>query len=305
VTATRSRTLGLLAVLGSVFCFAISFGLIKWPGTPGSVIAWWRLVGSSVLWWGVLALQRFRVGRPFPSRHTWVSVLPAALLFGLYISVLFTAVTKTSIAHTEFINSMAPLLTVPIGFYIFRERPNWPALRWGLLSIAGLVIVLFFGPEQGVATVEGDLLMILVLAIAVTWMSTAKWARGRGVDTVDYMAIMMPVALLSATPVALSVAGDEMWPLSGKAWITVVLLSILTGGAAHGLLFFAHRSVPIGTISVVQVSQPALSVFWAWVIVGEAITTVQVPGMALVMVGLALVIWSSQRATPRRAGAPA
>jgi drug/metabolite transporter (DMT)-like permease len=112
------------------------------------------------------------------------------------------------------------------------------------------------------------------------------------------MAIMMPVALISATPVALGVAGDELWPLSGKAWITVALLSVLTGGLAHGLLFFAHRSVPIGTISVVQVSQPAMSVFWAWVIVGESITAIQVPGMALVMVGLALVVWFSQTGRP-------
>lgn len=292
------RSLGLLAVVGSVFCFAISFGLIKWPGVPGSVIAWWRLVGSAVLWWSLLAGLRSRAGRPFPSLAVWRLVLPAALCFGVYISVLFTAVTKTSVAHTEFINSLSPLLTVPLGFLVFRERPNWAALRWGALSLVGIVIVLFFGPANGAATVGGDLLMIIVLCASVAFLSLAKWARGCGVDTVDFMAILMPIALVTATPVVLTVAGDRLWPLSGKAWITVGLLSVLTGGVAHGLLFFAHRSVPIATISVLQVGQPALSVFWAWVIVGERITAVQVPGMALVIVGLALVVWFTQRTAP-------
>jgi drug/metabolite transporter (DMT)-like permease len=296
--SASGRTLGLLAVIGSVLCFGISFGIIKWPGIPGSVIAWWRLVGSAVLWWSLLTIERVRTGRPYPSLATWKRTLPASLLFGVYISVFFTAVTRTSVAHAEFINSLAPLLVVPVGYLVFRERPNWTALRFGLLSLVGLVIVLFTGPTSGAATVEGDLLMIVVVAATVSYLSASKWARRQGVDTIDFMAIVMPVALVSATPVALLVAGDELWPLSAEAWIAVGILSVLTGGVAHGLLFFAHRSVPIATISVVQVSQPAMSVFWAWVIVGEAITATQVPGMVLVIVGMALVVWFSQRTAP-------
>ena len=43
-------------------------------------------------------------------------------------------------------------------------------------------------------------------------------------------------------------------------------------------------------------SQPALSAMWAWVLLGEEIAAAQVPGMALVIIGLALVSWFSQRA---------
>jgi drug/metabolite transporter (DMT)-like permease len=292
----HQRTVGLLAVVASILCFAVSFGIIKWPGIPGAVIAWWRLVGSAVLWWTLLVSLRLSRGRPLPSRTTWKTTLPAALLFGIYISVFFTAVTKTSVAHAEFINSLAPLLVIPAGFMLFRERPNWPALRFGVLSLIGLVIVLFTGPEQGAATVEGDLLMIIVLAASVSYLMASKYARGRGVETVDFMAIVMTVALVTATPVAVMIAGDEMWPLPWEAWVAVAILSFLTGGAAHGLLFFAHRSVPIATISVMQVSQPALSAFWAWVIVDEAITATQIPGMLLVILGMALVVWFSQQA---------
>jgi drug/metabolite transporter (DMT)-like permease len=50
---------------------------------------------------------------------------------------------------------------------------------------------------------------------------------------------------------------------------------------------------------VIQVSQPAQSTFWAWVFLGESIAFAQVPGMVLVIVGLALVVVTGQRVEAR------
>jgi drug/metabolite transporter (DMT)-like permease len=93
-------------------------------------------------------------------------------------------------------------------------------------------------------------------------------------------------------------AGDEMWPLSAKAWAAVAMLSVLTGMAGHGMLYYAQHSVPISTISIIQSGQPSLSALWAWLLLGEAIAFAQVPGMILVTLGLVLVFWFSLRSTP-------
>lgn len=302
----RARALGLLAVFTAVMCFAISFSVIKWPGVPGSVIAWWRLIGSSILWWTVLVVRKRRTGTPLPSRRTWRIVTVPAIFFGLQISVLFTAVTRTSVAHSEFIMALGPLLLIPLGYVVFHERPYWPALRWGLLSLAGIAIVLFVGSGAGVATWQGDLLTVVALVFFVSYLLASKWARQRGADVWETMAIVMPLALIPATPIAVTLAGDEMWPLPWQAWVSVGILSVLTGMVGHGLLFYAQKSVPIATISTIQVSQPALSVFWAWLLLGEQISALQVPGMIMVMTGLVLVVWSTQRAPDRAvAAAPA
>jgi drug/metabolite transporter (DMT)-like permease len=47
---------------------------------------------------------------------------------------------------------------------------------------------------------------------------------------------------------------------------------------------------------VMQSAQPALAVFWGIIILGETVSGAQVVGMALVVVGLGLFTWSSQRA---------
>ncbi len=293
-----SRTVGLLAVFGAVVCFALSYSVLKWPKVPGAVVAWWRLVGSSIMWWIVLLVRRARTGRPLPTRATWKRTVAPGLLFGINISVLFTAITRTSIAHAEFIAAMLPFVMIPAGFTLFGERPKWRALMWGTLSLVGIAIVLFLGPKKGVATLNGDLLAVLGLASLSSYLLASKHARGahggEGVDTWEFMAIVMPVALITATPVAFSIAGDEMWPLSGKTWAAAAIMSVLTGMVAHGMLAFAHRIVPIATMSTIQVSQPAFSVFFAWLFLEESIRAVQIPGMALVMIGMALVMWFSQ-----------
>jgi drug/metabolite transporter (DMT)-like permease len=296
----RTLLIGMLAVVASVMCFAISFSIIKWPDVSGSVIAWWRLVGSTALWWILLVGRRFRSGVALPVGRAWMLAVPAALCFGLNISLLFLGVTKTSVAHSEFIAAMVPLLLIPGGIVFFGERPNWKALRWGIISLIGLAIVLTNSPTGGVATVQGDLIIVAGTIAFAGYQLCSKRARAHGVQPWDFMAIVMPVALVTATPVAVFTGGDEMWPLSAEAWIAVILLSLLTGMVGHGLLYYAQRHVPISTVGIIQAGQPSQSALWAWLLLGEAIALAQVPGMILVTLGLVLVVWSSQRtAGPR------
>ena len=297
----------MLAVVASVMCFAISFSIIKWPRIPGSVIAWWRLVASSVLWWILLVGRRVRTGIALPSKPTWALSVPPALCFGVNVALLFLGITKTSVAHGEFINAMAPLVLIPAGMVMFGEHPNWKALRWGIVSLVGLVIVLTNGPARGVATLEGDVLVAGSVLAFCAYQLLARRARARGVSPWDFMTVVMTVAVVTATPVALITARDEMWPLSAKAWAAVAMLSVLTGMAGHGMLYYAQRSVPISTISIIQSGQPSLSALWAWLLLGEALVAAQVPGMILVTLGLVLVFWFSLRPAPlpRAASHPA
>ena len=72
----------------------------------------------------------------------------------------------------------------------------------------------------------------------------------------------------------------------------------------HGLIAFAQSEVDVGTIGVIQVAQPALAVCWSFLILGESIRVLQVPGMILVIVGLAMFTISqpAPRSAPSRYG---
>ena len=298
-TRTRDRTLvGIACVLGAVLAFSSSSSIVKWADAPGSVVAFWRMIGAVALWWLVIAGRRVMTGRPMPSATTWRRVLPAGLFFGLNITIFFTAINHTSIAHAEFIAALTPLLLVPAGAFFFGEQPNLRALAWGSLSIVGLAIVIAFGGDQGGATLGGDLLILVVVCTWVGYLLTSRRARAT-VDVVDFMSTVMPIGLITAAPLALILDGDELWPVGAKAWVAIVLLSVLTGMLAHGLIVAAQRDVDVGTIGMLQVSQPALAVAWSYVLLGEEIRLGQVPGMILVLIGLAAFTLVSQRRPAR------
>lgn len=239
-------------------------------------------------------MRRARTGTGIPAAATWKLMLPVAVFFGLNLTLFFTAIPHTSIAHAEFITALSPLVLVPAGALLFGERPDTRALLWGLVTIGGLAIVLFAGGRQAGSSLGGDLLIIGVVALWAGYLLSARRARAT-VGLVDFMATLMNLAFLVAVPVTAVLAGSDLWRMTAKGWFVAVLLSVMTGMLAHGLIAAAQRDVDVGTISILQVSQPAIAVGWGYVILGEAIKPIQAPGMLLVIVGLVAVTVVSQR----------
>jgi drug/metabolite transporter (DMT)-like permease len=146
-----------------------------------------------------------------------------------------------------------------------------------------------------VSSLSGDLLMIGVISLWTIYLLTSKRARAAGVNTLDFMACMMPIGVLTAGPIAAVIAGSDMFGLSAKGWLVVAILTLLTGMLSHGCIVFAQQHIPVATIGIMQTAQPALAVFFAFLILGEEVRLPQVLGMALVMTGLALFTLTSSR----------
>jgi drug/metabolite transporter (DMT)-like permease len=290
------RTLALVAMLIAVVSFSTSSSLIKWSESTGSVIAFWRMIGAVIGWWTVIFVLKATKDRPLPTAAAWRTAAVPGLFFGANIALFFTAITKTSIAHAEFIGSMTPLVLLPLGALMFQEQPNWRALRWGAVSIVGVVLVLFFGSGGGASSVGGDLLMIGVLALWAGYLLSSKRARVAGVGTLDFMSCMMPIGVLVAGPIAAIIAGADVFGLSARGWLVVAILTLLTGMLSHGCIVFAQQHIPVATIGIMQTAQPALAVLFGFLILGESVRPPQMVGMALVICGLALFTLSSQRA---------
>jgi drug/metabolite transporter (DMT)-like permease len=228
------------------------------------VIAFWRMIGAVIGWWTVLLVLKAHRGRPLPTATAWRSAALPGLFFGANIALFFTAITKTSIAHAEFIAALNPLVLLPLGALFFSESPNWRALRWGALSIVGVALVLFFGPESGASSVGGDLLMIGVIALWSGYLLSSKRARASGVGTLDFMSCMMPIGVLMAAPIAAVIAGADVFALSGRGWTVVVILTFLTGMLSHGCIVFAQQHIPVATIGIMQTAQPAIAVLFGY-----------------------------------------
>jgi drug/metabolite transporter (DMT)-like permease len=250
------------------------------------------MLGSSIVWLAILRLRE----RRFLTLDEWRRAVPTGVVLGINVTLFYTAATRTSVANLEFISALAPLALMPAGAVMFHEKVDRRAALFGLLSIAGLAIVLFDAPKRGAATWSGNGLAVLSLATWCGYLLASRQLRA-GMSVAALMAAALPIATLATLPI--TVASHDLWRFDGRSMLYILVLTLLTGVVAHGLIVFAQRKVPIGIMSMMQVGQPALAVVWSAIFLSQSIRALQLVGMAMVVAGLAAVVVQTQRRTAK------
>jgi drug/metabolite transporter (DMT)-like permease len=275
-----------------VVTFSASSTIIRKAGVPGPTIAFWRMLGSSIIW---TVLLRVREGH-FVTLQQWRQAIVTGVVLGVNITLFYTAATKTSVANLEFIVALAPLVLMPLGAALFHENVDRRAAAYGLISIAGLALVLFNAPKRGAATWPGNGLAVLSLVTWCGYLLASRLLR-KGMSVATLMASALPIATLATLPLVL--ISHDIGQVDARSMGYIVVLTVLTGVIAHGLIVFAQRKVPIGMMSMMQVGQPALAVVWSAIFLSQSIRSIQLVGMAMVVFGLATVVVQTQRRTAR------
>ncbi|MEY2581664.1 MAG: hypothetical protein QOE09_1513 [Ilumatobacteraceae bacterium] len=282
-----SRTLGALAVAITITVFSFASTLVKRADTPAELVAFWRMVITALVWNGLAMM----LGKRPSWRNIRLAAVPG-IFFGLDIAFFYLGATHNSVANAEMISAMTPFIVVPLGAKFFGERLNSRALVFALFAIGGVAMVLFAAPANGDASLRGSIFGVLALACWAGYISGTRHVRGE-MDVASYMAAMTPVATIAVLPLA--VLHGDMLSITAHGWRYTVMLTLMTGVLAHGLMVFAQSTIPIGTIGIAQIAQPALAALWSFLLLGETLHGWQVIGMALVLVGLLGFVLLNQR----------
>jgi drug/metabolite transporter (DMT)-like permease len=215
------------------------------------------------------------------------------VLFGVNITLFFSAAQHTRVANLEFIGSLTPLIVVPAGALLFHERIPWRALVWGIPAIGGVALVAF--QADSLPGQSNALGISMALGAIVTWSAYLLLVKSRRsqLDIQEFMAASALWAGVVLLPFSLAKGFVSEIPAHGWPWL--LLLTVMNGVVAHTLLLVAQSSVPVGTIATLQVSQPALAAGAAWMLLGEHVTPGQVVGMAIVLGSLLAYTITVQR----------
>ena len=268
----------MLAVIGLVIAFSLSSTLVKRAETPGVLVAFWRMTVVSVVW----NLYLRSTGRRVTLRHVRQALVPG-VFFGLNLAAFFTGATHNSVANAALIGSLSPFLIVPLGALLFSEYINPRALVFALVAFGGAVVVLFSAPVNGDASLVGNAFGVLAMLLWTGYVVSTRHYR-RDMDVATFMATVSPIAAVSVLPLAL--ANGDVLGMSGTGWTYTLLLTFLTGVAAHGMLVFAQKTIQIGTIGIAQVVQPAMAVVWSFLLLDETLRQRQVLGITISFSGL-------------------
>jgi drug/metabolite transporter (DMT)-like permease len=224
-------------------------------------------------------------------RHARQAFVPG-VFFGLNLATFFAGATHNSVANAALIGSLSPFLIVPFGALLFKERFASRALLFALVAFGGAAMVLLNAPPNGDATIRGNVFGVLALFLWTGYVVSTRHFR-RDMDVATFMSTVSPIAAVAVLPLA--IANGGVFGMSGTGWTFMLILTFLTGVAAHGMLVYAQKTIQIGTIGIAQVVQPALAVVWSFLLLGEKLRHWQILGIATVMFGLLAFLVLNQR----------
>ena len=199
--------------------------------------------------------------------------------------------------------SSTPIWMALIGFWWGGERPRGPAVAGMILGLAGLVVLV--GPHGGGTLPPWPTLLALCGSISWAFGSVYQRRVGKPPDVLFATALQM---LAGGVLLALEAAAFGEWrtfdargvslaSLGGLAWL--VIFGSIVGYSAYHYTMHAAETALASTYAYVN---PLVSVSLGYLLFGERLTLVQMSASAVVLFGVALMMWP-ERAVSRGLGA--
>ena len=288
----RTSALGLAAATTAVVVWGVSSVAIKQvEGLNGIGVACYRIWLGAVV---VTIIFLVRGGR------LTGSLMRTSFLGGLTFTVdlvlFFCAVQITSVANATIIGALQPILVLAIAGPLFGERARATEVLWGAVAIGGTAIVVLGGDAGGANSVRGDLLAVGALFAWTAYFVSTKTAR-QTLSAFDFLTGMAIWSAILVVPLPIIVTGS-LGTTDARGWITIVYIALVNGLLGHFLMAKAHGHVTLLTISLLTLAIPVFSAAAAAVVIDEPLTAVQVGGMAIVLLALAMVSLATARRSP-------
>ncbi|UEL29529.1 DMT family transporter [Pseudarthrobacter sp. L1SW] len=285
--------LGLVGV--AAFSLTVPFTKIAVAGLSPLFIGSGRAVLAAILAASALALSR----QPLPRGTQWLrlAVVAAGVVIGFPLLTSF-ALTSTPASHGAVVIALLPAATATAAVLRGRERPQrafWLATSAGAVAAIGFAAVQSGGFGQLHAA---DLLLLgSVAAAAIGYAEGGLLARELGAwQTVSWALVMAAPLMVFLAAVSVTQQPPVATPAQWAAFAYLGVVSMFLG-------FFAwYRGLaigPIARVSQVQLIQPVLTICWAALLLGEALTWSTVLG------GLAVILCAGAAVRVRLRPAPA
>lgn len=275
----------LLLSLG-VVCLAFSPIFTRWATVPGPVSALYRMVIALV----VLAVPfggEVRRGRVPHSWQVWGIACLAGLFFALDLAIWNTSLFLTSAANSTLLDNDAPLLVGLGAFFLFRERLGRSYWFGLVLALAGMGIVVgqdvLAHPGFGL----GDALALLAGACYGASMLVIQRVRAHlsalttlYISSLTGLMVLLAYCLLARLP---------LWGFSVRVYLALLALGLVTQVIGWLAVNYALGHLPASVVSVTLIGQPVLAAMLAVPLLAEPLSSRQIVGGLVALLGIALV----------------
>lgn len=242
----------------------------------GFEITFWRSFFCAIAMLAILAWKRR--GNPLVPviAMGWVGLFSGAM-WAIMFTCFMLAITRTSVANTLLVLSVAPLLAALLGRAVLGVRIA--PMTWAAIVLAGVGI--WWMVRDGVSG-EGLAGMLIAAAVPVASAVNIVTLKKLQAD-VDLAPAVLVGALLSCL-VTLPMA----WPLGATSGDLAILALLGTVQLAIPcfLMIRATRSLAPQEVALIALLEVVFGPIWAWLGAGEAMPAATIQGGLVVLTAL-------------------
>ena len=210
---------------------------------------------------------------------------------GLYFIFETIGLQYTSAPKAALIIATIPVAVLVFAFLFIGERPTVTSLLGIGLSLIGIGILIVGGPEFSWrlgGSLLGDLLIVGAVITAALYMVCARHL-GKDHSALDITGFQMMYGALLYAPAFFWELPSIHWSgISSRSFAALAYLTVFATCAAFLLYNYALSKLPAGKASVFINGIPVVTVFGAWLLLGETLTMTQVCGGVIVLTAVAL-----------------
>ena len=216
-----------------------------------------------------------------------LAVLAVLGLFGVTANQLLFAfgVPRTSVAHASLLSALAPIMVLAIAASIGQERITLQKIAGMIVAMGGVAVLQMESTARGMATMTGDLLILLSAVAIAVYSVLGKHVMARH-DFVTVNAGSFLAGFLSLAPWLWPPHGFSYAAVSAKGWLSLLYMAIFPSVLGYLIYCYALTKMPASRVSAFSYLQPLLATILAVPMLGEPVSGSLAGGGALILAGV-------------------
>jgi drug/metabolite transporter (DMT)-like permease len=222
--------------------------------------------------------------------------------------VYFAAIQRVPVSTALLIEYLAPLLLVGFVWASSRRMPRPVVLIGSAVAIGGLVLVI--GPGSLVAADGLGLVFAGLAAVGCAIYYVIAARPSDGLPPVAFAAaglvfgslVLGIIGVVGLVPFTATFGEVALLGASTPWWVPIAVVAIVSTAIAYVASIAASEMLGSRLMSFVGLLEVVFASLFAWLVLGEALTPLQLLGGVLILAGIAFVRSEKQTDVPLEAG---
>lgn len=259
---------------------------------PPFALAFMRWGGASLIALP-FAWRKIVNDRALIRRHWLVILMLGVVGVGSFNGFMYSGLQYTTAANSLLVQAAIPALVLLLDFLLFRTRPRLAQIAGCMFGALGVWIIIFRADPAAMAGLHFNRGDALVMCGVSLWALYTVMLRLRpAIDGLSFLAITIVIGALTMGPFAAVELQTRAIHFTPGVFAGIAYVIIFPSLIAYFMFNKAVAEIGAGDAGQVINLQPLFGALLASLILGEPIHAYHIVGMALILLGIGLPLFS-------------